>query len=130
MVTETPAGLLRLYYRFDLLGVQTNVGALARLAGAAAVFLAGGGITDFLLVWFAASVVACATLYASGWWEMHRRGHRIGGIGWRRLTQPFDGIWRFVWSTNLNPTVNVGFAPLVTLLTAAPLGPAERGRAR
>src|SRR3546814_3454387 len=58
MVTATPTGLLRLYDRFDLLAVQTNVGALARLAGAAAVFLAGGGITDFLLVWFAASVVA------------------------------------------------------------------------
>lgn len=126
MVTATPTGLLRLYDRFDLLAVQNNVGALVRLAGAGAVFLTGGGLPEFLLVWFLASVVACATLYASGWREMSRRGHRVGR-GWRRLAQPFGGIWGFVWSTNLNSTVNVGFVHLGTLLTGALLGPAEAG---
>lgn len=126
MVTATPTGLLRLYDRFDLLAVQSNVAALVRLAGSAVVFLTGGGLADFLLVWFAASVVACGTLYASGWREMSRRGHRLGGsVGWRHLAQPFDGIWGFVWSTNLNATVNVGFVHLGTLLTGALLGPAE-----
>lgn len=125
LVTATPTGLLRLYDRFDLLAVQSNVAALVRLIGAAVAFLAGGGLTAFLAIWFAANVVACVTIYASGWREMHRRGHRAADVGWRGLGRPFGGIWRFVWSTNLSSTVSVGFVHLGTLLTGALLGPAE-----
>lgn len=127
LVTATPTGLLRLYDRFDLLAVQSNVAATVRLLGAAAAFATEGGLGAFLAVWFAANVVACVTIYASGWREMRRRGHRVAGVGWSGLARPFGGIWRFVWSTNLSSTVNVGFVHLATLLTGALLGPTEAG---
>lgn len=126
MATATPTGLLRLFDRFDLLAVQNGVSSLVRLVGAGIVFLIGGGLQAFLLVWFVASVAAGVTLCAGGWWVYRRRGHETGDrIGWVGLTLPFDGIWRFVWSTNLNATANTGFLHLGTFLTGGLLGPAE-----
>ena len=127
-VTATPTGLLRLYDRFDLLAIQNNVGSLVRLIGSAIVFLAGGGLPAFIAVWFVARAASGISLFLFGWREMRRHGHGgTGAVGWRGLTKPFDGIWRFVWSTNLNTTANLGFVHLATLLTGGLLGPEEAG---
>jgi O-antigen/teichoic acid export membrane protein len=128
MVTATPTGILRLYDRFDLIAMQGSIGSLVRLAGAGIIFLTGGGLREFLLVWFIASAAAGAALFANGFREIRRHGHRGGAqVGWRGLARPFAGIWRFVWSTNFNSTATVGVVHLGTLMTGALLGPAEAG---
>lgn len=129
VVATTPTGLLRLYNRFDLLAIQNSLGALVRLIGAGIAFLADAGFEAFLLVWFVGVVISRLSLFGFAWREAYRRGHlgrAAGGvIGWRGLTRPFAGIWRFVWLTNLNATAHLGFVHLGTLLTGALLGPAE-----
>lgn len=126
MATATPTGVLRLLNRFDLLAVQNSVNSLVRLVGAGIAFLAGGGLEAFLLVWFLATIAAGVVLCASGWWVYRKHRPQAGGrIGWSGLTRPFGGIWRFVWSTNLNATANTGFLHLGTFLTGGLLGPAE-----
>jgi len=126
MVSATPTGILRLYNRFDVLAIQSNVAWLVRLVGSAVISLAGGGIAEFLAVWFAASFASGSTLLACGWWEMRKRGHRGGGqVGWRGLSRPFAGMWRFVWLTNFSATANVGFSHMGTLLSGALLGLGE-----
>ena len=126
MVSATPTGILRLFDRFDILAIQSNIAWLVRLTGAAIAYAAGGGLTVFLIVWFLAGVASGVTLFASGWWEMRRRGYRGGvRVGWRSLAVPFPGIWRFVWMTNFTATANVGFSHLGTLLAGALLGTGE-----
>lgn len=128
MVTATPTGLLRLFDRFDLLATQNSTASLVRLIGAGIAFLAGGGLLAFLVVWFLSRLVAGAVLIGSAWREVVKRGLWKGAPpGWRNLTQGFDGIWKFVWSTNLNTTLGLGFDELGTLLTGGLLGPAEAG---
>lgn len=131
LVGTTPTGLLRLYDRFDLLAIQNSLGALVRLLGAGIAFLADAGLAAFLLVWFAGVVASRLSLFAFAWREVCRRGHTGqaagGAIGWRGLTRPFAGIWRFVWLTNLNASAHLGFVHLGTLLTGGLLGSAEAG---
>ncbi len=128
MVTATPTGLLRLFDRFDLLATQNSAASLVRLIGAGIVFLAGGGLIAFLVVWFLSRLMAGVVLIGSAWREVIKRGLWKGAApGWRGLTQGFDGIWKFVWSTNLNTTIGLGFNEFATLLTGGLLGPAEAG---
>lgn len=125
MVMATPTGVLRLLDRFDLLAAQGNVGALVRLAGAGLAFAFGGGLVAFLAIWYAANLVACCTLFGSAWWQLRRRGclravdRPTGGMA------GFPGLWKFVWTTNLNSTLNIGFKQLTVLLIGAMLGPRE-----
>lgn len=128
-VMATPVGLLRLYDRFDLLAAQNAVESAVRLIGSGLVFLAGGGLSAFLLVWFVARGAATVVPMIGAWREVGKRHHWRADHrpGWRGLTAPFDDIWRFVWSTNLNATAHIGFTHLGTLMTGALLGPAEAG---
>ncbi len=126
MVMATPIGVLRLFDRFDLMAAQGNVGALVRLVGAGLALLFGGDLIVFLAVWYAASVMTCCALFGSAWWQLRRRGHlgptqrSEGG-----LTSGFPGLWRFVWTTNFNSTLNIGSKQLTVLLIGAMLGPRE-----
>ncbi|BBK41106.1 teichoic acid transporter [Allostella vacuolata] len=125
-VMATPTGVLRLVDRFDLMAVQSNVAALVRLVGAVAVFASGGGLGAFLAVWYAASVAAWIALFGSAWWQLRRRGYLApverapDGLG-----GGFPGLWKFVWITNFNTTINIGFKQLTVLLIGAMLGPRE-----
>ena len=129
MVTATPNGLLRLFDRFDLLLVEDNVEAAIRLAGSLLLFLIGGGLTDFLVVW-AVSVVGSGTVCAVlAWRELRRRVARVSAADVKAssLTAGFPGMWRFVWSTNINSSLKLLQGHLATLIVGGLLGVAEAG---
>jgi O-antigen/teichoic acid export membrane protein len=125
MVTATPIGLLRLFDRFDLLARRDAAGAFFRLAGAALVLLLGGGLTGYILAWYAATALGGLVLIAAAWRETARRG-LLAPAGRRvaaRAAHP--GIWGFAWSTNLMTTLSLGSSHLATLCVGGMLGPAE-----
>lgn len=126
MVTATPTGVLRLVDRFDVLAGQSTIGAFIRMAGGALVWALGGGLEWFLVAWYAGTAVAGIYLIGAGWQELRRRGH-LDGWAWRGggLTAGFPGIWGFVWTTNLNTTLELAFTHMGTLAVGWILGPAE-----
>lgn len=124
MITSTPVGLLRLFDRFKLAVLEDNVEALVRLVGGAVLFITGGNLTDFLILWAASAVAGAMTSVSLAWREANRHGislltplpdHRALGDG-------FDGIWRFVFSTNANSSLALLTNQLATLIIGVMIG--------
>jgi O-antigen/teichoic acid export membrane protein len=131
MVTATPTGILRLFDRFDLIALEGAIGPLVRLVGAAALAVTGGGLGDFLVVWFAANVAGGTLFLAFAFWELNR--HKLlDGMGWslRGLAKPHAGIWRFVWTTNLNTGLGLATNHFGVIAVGWILGPADAGALR
>ncbi|MFC0408043.1 lipopolysaccharide biosynthesis protein [Roseomonas elaeocarpi] len=128
MTIATPTGVLRLLDRFDLMAWQSIVLPGLRLVGVAACWLAGAPFVAYALVWWLSDLVGDIVLIWMAWWELHRRG-LLEGVRprLRAVTSPGEGIWSFVWFTNLGSSLNVAWGPLSNLVVGAVLGPAAAG---
>lgn len=124
MITSTPVGLLRLLDRFKLVVLEDNVEALIRLVGGAILFQTGGGLSDFLILWAAAAAAGALTSVGLAWREARRHGLTLFPIrpDNRPLSAGFDGIWRFVLSTNANSSLALLTNQLPTLAVGVLLG--------
>lgn len=127
MITATSNGILRLFDRFDLLPLEDNIEAFIRFAGALLLFLVGGTLTDFLVVWFASTIASGVTCAALAWREVQRRGvwPKSKTVHTGSLTEGFDGLWKFVWATNANSSMSLLTNHVATLVVGALIGPAE-----
>lgn len=128
MTWATPNGLLRLFDRFDLLLIEDNAEAVARLVGSVVALASGGGLAAFVLVWGGSVVLSGGICAVLAWREVRRRGV------WRRKEgvhisagRRFPGIWSFIWSTNINATIKIVRTHLTTVLVGGALAPAEAG---
>lgn len=123
-IRTTPTGLLRLRFEYGRATAAEAVQPIIRALGAilAAVFMPT--VTGFILAWAAAEVcVAAALWFAAG------RTERIdfSEISLFRLPREHAGAWKFVWSTNLTGSLNVGSKQVLILLVGAIGGEAFAG---
>lgn len=127
MITSTPVGLLRLFDRFKLVVLEDNVEALVRLVGGAVLYLTGGQLADFLVLWAASAVAGALTSVALSWREARRHGLRVfaGIADGRPLNAGFDGIWRFVFSTNANSSLALVTNQIATLTVGILVGSSQ-----
>jgi O-antigen/teichoic acid export membrane protein len=124
----TASGYLQLCGRFDLLAGQLLVAPLARLFGACLVWLTGGGLHDFLVVWLLAALLQWASLWALGLHVLRRRLARAplrGSMRGIRADNP--GIWRFMLAVKLDVTLSDLAPRLTSLIVGAVLGPSAAG---
>ncbi|MBX7496957.1 lipopolysaccharide biosynthesis protein [Qipengyuania sp. 6B39] len=123
-IRTTPTGLLRLRFEYGRATAAEAVQPIVRAAGAvlAAVFMPT--VTGFILAWAAAEVAVAAAL-----WFAAGRTERIdlSQISLLRLPRDHSGAWRFVWSTNLTGSLNVGSKQVLILLVGAIGGEAFAG---
>ena len=127
-VTATPTGILRLFNRFDLLSIHAVISPGIRLIGASILYFVGIGLWGFLSVWFTAGVVGGITLIVMGWWELRKRGLiPPRNIPFRNVTQAHPGLWRFVFATNLQSSLELSTGHLTTLMVGWVLGPTAAG---
>ncbi len=127
-VRATPQGLLQLAGRFDLIGAHQMLSPLVRLIGSVIVWLAGGGLIDFLVVWLISALAEGAGMWLLGLWAFRRM--RLDG----RFLGPVDGVLKenagllpFIVTTNLDLTLR-DLAPRIAPLTVGGLlGPAAAG---
>ncbi len=123
-IRTTPAGLLRLRFEYGRATAAEAVQPVIRAAGAilAAIFMPS--VTGFIMAWAAAEVcVAAALWFAAG------RTERIdlSQISLWCLPRDHPGAWKFVWSTNLTGSLNVGSKQVLILLVGAIGGEAFAG---
>ncbi|MDP4574279.1 lipopolysaccharide biosynthesis protein [Qipengyuania sp. G39] len=123
-IRTTPTGLLRLRFEYGRATAAEAVQPIIRALGAilAAIFMPT--VTGFILAWAAAEVcVAAALWFAAG------RTERIdfSQISLFRLPREHAGAWKFVWSTNLTGSLNVGSKQVLILLVGAIGGEAFAG---
>ncbi len=128
-ITATPIGLLRLFDRFDVLAAQSLVTPVLRVIAAGAAFWQGAGLTAFLMVWFFSGLAGRITMIALGWREFYARPDLADGFRPRLAgcARPHEGIWKFVWATNIHTTLELVTGHLTTLTVGGLLGPAAAG---
>ena len=115
-IRTTPLGLLRLRFAYGAATAAEAVQPVVRAAGAAAAAIAMPTVTGFILAWAAAEVAVAAAL-----WIAAGRLERINlsRISLRHIPRAHPGAWRFVWSTNLSGSLNVGSKQVLILLIGA-----------
>lgn len=134
MVPAAASGLLRLFDRFDLLLIEDNVEALVRFVGSLALFFCGGHFNQFLVVWFLSVTASGLTCAGLAWYETAKHVPASGfGVAVRESVVTlgrcwnvrFPGVWKFVWSNNLNGTVGLIQNQVSTLIVGGFTGAAD-----
>jgi O-antigen/teichoic acid export membrane protein len=126
---NTGSGILRLYDRFDVLGIQHTVGPLVRAVLVAIAWTLDAPMLVFVWVWGLGFCIGNLYMVVRGFAELHGKLQTPlwQGFRWRELTEQDSGFWRFIgvvyWQTN----VDLIPKHLSTLLAGNLLGPAAAG---
>jgi O-antigen/teichoic acid export membrane protein len=127
-IRATPAGLLQLMGRFDLLGFHNVVAPLIRLFGAIAAALAGFGLTGFLVAWLIAALAEWLVMWVLGLMVARAalEGRPLLGSTAGTLAEN-RGIWRFMIAANADITFGELAGRILPLGIGWILGPAAAG---
>ncbi len=130
LLTPTQLGVLRLFNRFDLVALQTIIGPLVRLFGAATLFLfvPGAGLAHYLGVWMAGTIAGRYAMFHMSRRVLDDTGHQC--IRFRPthpLHSPEPGIRHFIFGHHLFRSLQVSQEHLGLLLVGSLLGPAAAG---
>ena len=128
----TAKGVLRLFDRFDILGVHLVVGPVLRLIGVLLVSLWDPTVFWFVVVLTLAAATGNIYVNVKGWAEMRRR---VGGIelkgsslkGWR---EEFPGLGNFIAAVYWQANVDMLPKQLSTLMAGVFLGSQGAGLLR
>jgi len=126
---NTSNGILRIYDRFDALGVQYTIQPAVRLALVVLAWTLDGDMFMFLLAWGIAYCAGNLYLFIRGLVELrtHMASALLSGYQWRELFGRDREFWRFIgvvyWQTNLDLIPK----QLSTLMAGNLLGPAAAG---
>jgi len=126
---NTGSGILRLYDRFDALGIQYTVGPFIRLLLVAVAWLLDAPMPVFIVVWGFAFCVGNLYMIGRGFRELRGKLQTPlwQGFRWRNLREQDSDFWGFIrvvyWQTN----VDLIPKHLSTLLAGSLLGPAAAG---
>lgn len=131
-VINTPNGILRLYDRFDALGVFYTVGPSIRIMGVIVAWLLDAGMQVFVAIWATAFVTENAWLISRGHLELkkHIRTPVWKDVGWREVHKTGREFRHFImvvyWQTNIDLLPK----HLSVLLAGSLMGPAGAGMFR
>ncbi len=101
---------------------------MLRLVASGLVFLAGGGLLGFVLVWAVTQAIGSLLNIGIGLRLIHRRG--ITGImraSIAGMAQRFPDVWRFTWGANVSLTIWASAQQLDTLIVGWLADPASAG---
>lgn len=115
-IRSTPIGLLRLRFAYARATAAETAQPVVRAVGAALAAALMPTVTGFVIVWAAAEVAVAVAL-----WIAAARVEPIdlSRISLKRIPRAHPGAWRFVWSTNLSGSLNVGAKQVLILLVGA-----------
>ncbi|WP_088239505.1 lipopolysaccharide biosynthesis protein [Calothrix rhizosoleniae] len=117
-IGSTPTGLLRLYNRFDLLGLQQTIAPFIRLLGTVITIWLQAPLWGYFLVWSMAEALNGLSLLLLGWREVGKHGLlKDMDFSCPKLTQIEPKIWQFCLISNVNSSL-----PLTIILTPLMIG--------
>lgn len=122
----TPAGMLRLFDRFDLQAYTEAIGPIIRLVGSLAVWALDGGVVAFLAVWGAAALGQTIAQWIAVV-AIHGARLKFGPRAFRQAEQENHRLWRFMLFNNISNSLGLFWMQLGTLAVGAVAGPAEAG---
>lgn len=115
-IRGTPLGLLRLRFAYGSATAAEAVQPVIRAAGAILAATVHPTVLGFVLAWAASEVCVALAL-----WVVAARNERIdlSQVSLFALPRMHPGAWRFVWSTNMSGSLNVGAKQVMILLVGA-----------
>ncbi len=125
----TPNGILRIYDRFDALGVQFTVGPALRLLMVSIAWALDAPMPVFIVAWGSAFAVGHIYMTVRGLKELkaHMDTGLWSGFRWQEIRDRQREFWKFIgvvyWQTNIDLLPK----HVSTLLAGALLGPAAAG---
>ena len=127
-IRSTPAGLLQLLGRFDVLGMHNLIAPTVRLAGALIAIATGSGLHGFLIAWLAAALAEGGAMWALGWMMARRTlsGRKLLGSA-RGAIPENPGIRRFMLAANADATFGELSHRIAPLMVGWILGPTGAG---
>ncbi len=126
--TGSARGVLRVADRFDAISLQQTVAPVVRLLGIGLAAAFGWGLTEFVLIWVAASLAEYLNMLRLGWRELRRHGMKLvrPSLSYRADDRVWGFVWTVYWQSNLEMAQRHG----LILLAGAVLGPAAAGMFR
>ncbi len=128
----TAKGVLRIYDRYDVLGIQIMVGPVLRLIAVLLVMVTKPTLLLFVIALMITTAIGNIYLIVMGWSELRRqlgarafRGESFSG--WR---EEFDGLVKFVIVVYWQGNIDMLPRHITTLLAGTFLGPAGAGLLR
>jgi len=125
----TPNGILRVYDRFDALGIQYTVAPALRLISVGVAWWMEASLPVFIIAWGSAFAIGHLYMSLRGLLELQRHVEtRLWkGFRWSDVTGRESDFWKFVgvvyWQTNIDLLPK----HVSVLLTGGLLGPAAAG---
>jgi len=126
---STPDGILRIYNRFDALGVQATVGPALRLLLVSIAWALDAPMPVFIVVWGSAFAIGHIYMTVRGLKELrvHMDTGLRSGFRWQEIRDRQREFWKFIgvvyWQTNIDLLPK----HVSTLMAGALLGPAAAG---
>lgn len=124
----TPVGILQLAGKFGRLGLHPGMSPSLRLLGTILVWLSGGGLVDYLLVWLAGAIAEGVFMWALAWpiyRDMRGREPLLGAVA--GVPGENQGLVRFLTTANADLTLRDIAPKAVPLVVGWMLGPAAAG---
>src|SRR5947209_5913876 len=123
--STTPAGILRLFDRFDLQVYSETIAQITRLAGCIAGWAIGAGIVWFLAVWALAALLQLVAQWAA----VLALGQRfsLGRRAFELTAHENRGLWPFMLKTNVSSTLSLFWMQCGTLVVGMRAGPIDAG---
>ena len=125
----TPNGILRIYNRFDALGVQFTVGPALRFIMVAAAWALDAPKPVFIVAWGSAFAAGHVYMFVRGLVELksHTNTGLWSGFRWGEVREREGEFWKFIgvvyWQTNIDLLPK----HVSVLLAGSLLGPAAAG---
>ncbi len=128
----TAKGVLRIYDRYDVLGIQIMISPVLRLAGVVLVMVINPTLLWFVIALTITSAIGNIYLLAKGWGELRRQ---VGSISWsasalKEWRQEFGELPKFIAIVYWQGNIDMLPRHVTTLLAGSFLGPAGAGLLR
>jgi len=126
---NTGSGILRLYDRFDALGMQYTVTPLVRVVLVAAAWLVDGSMWLFILAWGFSFCVGNLYMIVRGLAELKGKlsSPFWQGFRWTDIRAQGSEFWKFIGVVYWQTSIDLLPKHLSTLLAGSLLGPAAAG---
>lgn len=127
-VADAPAGLLRLFDRFELITVVRVSEAGSQSLAAAVLFVLGSPLTAYVLSFAAIAVATNVTLFTCAWHVAAVNGvsPKTRGIA-KSLAESWREFWTFSWAMSITAVIDVTRERGPVLLVGAMVGPIAVG---
>lgn len=125
----TPNGILRIYDRFDVLGVQFSVGPVLRFIMVATLWALDAPKLMFIIAWGAAFATGNIYMFVRGMLELraHMSTPLWSGFRWREVTEMGRDFWKFIGVVYWQANIDLLPKHVSVLLAGSLLGPAAAG---